>query len=127
MANKFILPCFDGDSSNDLTAKIGYAVKLMTTSTNGTNNVELAGANEAAIGVVESCWENNGPVAVCYAGLTKIRLGGNVTQGAAVKVGTGGKFVTASDTTADDYVIATVLKGGADGDLVPAIINKFVI
>jgi len=96
-------------SAADLTAKQYLAVKITAAST-----VNLSGAGEVAIGILQ-----NAPAAAAVA---KVSIDGQVTSaisGAAVTVGTqvtpdaAGKLVTA---TTGDYVIGTAVTGAAAGD-----------
>lgn len=115
-------------SAADLSAKTGYAVKLNGSLTNGQAQVDLAGANETAIGIIKDGGRASGDeVSVVFEGSTnEARLGDTVTVGDFLKVTTGGKLITAGGT-GDDNVIAQALKSGEDGELIPVIIVKFIL
>lgn len=116
-------------SAEDLSDKIGYAVKLNGTADgNGQAKVALASTNEKADGIVlDGGRESGNEVTVATDGaIVDVRCGGSVTVGQYLKVTSGGKLVTAGGT-GDDNVIAKALKSGSDGELVKALIVKFVL
>lgn len=108
-----------------LTAKQFYAVKI---DSNG--KAALAGAGEAAIGIVQNNPAAGQPASVMISGTSKAVAGGNITAGDPVAADADGKLVNAtkgrtntSDTGAaadallGSNVIGMALTGAASGDI----------
>jgi len=109
-------------AGEDLTGKVGYAVKADTDN----KEVVLAGANEVAMGILKNA--NTAGLAVGVAGLGErvlAKLGGTVEFGDKLKVKAGGTLVVAGGS-GDDNVIAEAQEDGASGDLIYVVVEKFI-
>jgi hypothetical protein len=86
------------------------------------NEISLAVAGDAAIGVIQSKLHNDAtdvPVRLLNAGGTvKVTLGGTVALGASLASDAAAKAVTAAST---DYVLGQALQAGVTGDIIEMI------
>lgn len=102
-----------------LATKQFYAVKLGS----GTDdNVDLAGAGEAVIGVVQNNPAITEQADVMLLGTTKIVAGAAITKGAYVKSDSAGKAV-ATTTDRDKSFGRALTTAGADGDIIEIILT----
>jgi hypothetical protein len=108
-----------------LTAKQFYAAKI---DSNG--KAALAGAGEAAIGIIQNNPPAGSPASVMISGTSKAIAGGEITAGAVVAANADGKLVAATkgrtdtsdtggaaDALLGSNVIGIALTGAASGDI----------
>ena len=109
-------------AGEDLTGKVGYAVKANTDN----KEVVLAGANEVAFGILTNDNTENKAVAVATVGERVLaKVGGSVEHGDDLKVMAGGLLAKAGGT-GDDNVVAVAEQDGSANDLIYVHIVKFV-
>src|SRR5262249_38183238 len=100
------------------------------------NIVPCDAAGEEALGVLQDAPTSGKVGTVCLMGRSKLKCGGNITQGAHIKTSTGAKAIaavagtvntsdtgSASDAVVGSFVMGKALDGAADGDLIDALIN----
>ena len=105
----------------DLTGKTSYVVVASADN----KEVELAGANEVAFGILTNDGISGAAVGVAKVGETILgKLGGAVSFGDKLIADSDGKLV-ASDATGDDNIIAEAQEDGADEDLIYVTVVQF--
>lgn len=115
----------------DLSTKQYFAVKV-----NSSGQAVLAGAGEAAIGILQNNPASGQVATVRTAYTTKAAAGGTIAAGARVASDANGKMVVATagrtntsdagasaDALIGSNVIGTALEGGADGEIIAVLIQ----
>lgn len=115
----------------DLSAQQFRAVKL-----NASGQVVVAGAGEAAIGILQNNPGAGQAATVRVAGISKARAGGTIAAGGDVASNASGALVaaTAGRTNTSDagaaadpligsHVLGTALEGAASGDVFPILVT----
>ncbi len=98
-----------------------YRVVIWDTSADEQVKVPTGAGDEPA-GVTASVAANAGDsIDVVHFGLHFVTLGATLTRGATVQINSTGGKVKA--TTTNGFPVANILKGGVDGDVVPALVN----
>lgn len=116
MATENVVLCSSEESSGDLSSNQYHAVKYASD-----GQVELAGAGEAALGILQNDPDAEGEeAAVAVIGISKAVVDGNSVNIAALdplKVNASGHLVKAA--TDEDIFIAQALEAStADGDII---------
>lgn len=111
-------------SAANYTTKVGYAVYL---SDSATKTVTLApdGTTAPILGIIDSAEDaTNGQVTVVVNGLTRVKLGGAVTETQTMLTATTGGVLKAA--ASGDYVIGVALidTDAVSDDEVPMIIDR---
>ena len=115
----------------NLSAKQNHFVKI-----NSSGAAVLAGAGEAAIGVLVNDPTSGQTAAVQISGIAKVKAGASITAGAQVAVNADGEAVSATlgrtnttDTSATDALIGSnvmgiALEGAAENDVIAVLITQ---
>lgn len=110
MAHETALHAFSATAGADLSA-----LQYTFVTVNSSGLAVGAAANSLAIGVLQNDPISGQAANIAHGGETKIKLGGTLTPGALVEVGTAGVAVAA--TGAGSYVKGVLTKGGASGEI----------
>lgn len=114
----------------DLSAKQNHFVKI-----NSSGAAVVAGAGEAAIGVLQNDPTSGQTAAVQVSGIAKIKAGASITAGAVIAVNADGEAVTATkgtvnttDTSSTDAVVGSnvmgiAIEGGAENDVIAVLLT----
>ena len=115
----------------NLSAKQNHFVKI-----NSSGAAVLAGAGEAAVGVLVNDPTSGQTAAVQVSGIAKVKAGASITAGAQVAVNADGEAVAATlgrtnttDTSATDALIGSnvmgiALEGAAENDVIAVLITQ---
>ena len=115
-----------------LSAKQNHFVKI-----NSSGAAVLAGAGEAAIGVLQNDPTSGQTAAVQVSGVAKVKAGASITAGAQVAVNADGEAVAATlgrtntsdaggatDPLIGSNVMGIALEGGAENDVIAVLITQ---
>lgn len=97
--------------------------KFVKMDTNG-KAVLVSGATDRPIGVLQNAPKSGEEAEVTIVGGTKVKAGGNLSEGSVVKTSAAGLAVACTvgtDTT--HYILGTSLVDGANGEIVTAVVN----
>lgn len=118
MATEEVLTCITLEAGADLSASQYCFVGV-----NSSNQAVLAGEGTRAIGVLQDVPAVAGRACrVAIAGVSKVKCGGNITQGNPVSVGASGKASAVGSS--DDQQMGVAQETGADGRIISMLIDK---
>jgi len=112
-----------GEIAKAFTAEAALTANQFVKLGTGGTQVDVCGAGEAAIGVVEASFDaDSTEVKVFIGGMAQVRVGaGGVTKGARLKSAAAGKAITAAAT---DPSYARALATGSENDIIPVLIQN---
>lgn len=108
-------------STADLSVKATNQYRALKGDTSNANQVAVAGAGEAGIGVLQNAPDASEVMELIAIGQTPVKLGGTVTAYQQITPDASGDFVLA---TTGNVVWGVVQEGGVSGEHVSAIMGS---
>ena len=127
MANDIGLP--GAIAGGDLSTRQFYAVKMSETSGNAFEVAAMTSGGQRPIGILQNDPNTSGQGAeVMLTGISKVALGGNVTQGDALSNDSFGRLaavvLSSSLAAPGRYIVGTALQSGNTSGIIYAVIHQ---
>lgn len=122
---------FSGVASGDLSTRQFYAVKLSGSSANAfeVSAISTGGRDNRPLGILQDDPNTSGtPANVMIVGVSKVALGGNVTQGDILSNDSFGRLIrfdisTGASNTTGGWIIGEALQSGNTTSIILALIH----